>query len=110
MNGNIRLYCIIYILFAIPPEDTGSAGVGAVAGVARTQRQRMMLALCDMITDMGIVSFLPMNVEDGEVRLRSAFACACVRVCIACVSHVCRACVCMRWGGWGRFVCLRCYG
>ena len=33
-----------------------------------TQHQRMMRALCEALSDHGLVSFLPINIQDGEVQ------------------------------------------
>lgn len=32
------------------------------------RHKKMSEALCDVLSDFGLVSFLPMNVQDGEVR------------------------------------------
>lgn len=48
-------------------EGASSEPKGNGATKLRKQFIRMSEALCDMLTDMGLVSFLPMNIQDAQV-------------------------------------------
>lgn len=46
-------------IFTLKPKKTLTVG---------QRHKKMTEALCDVLSDFGLVSFLPMNVQDGEVR------------------------------------------
>lgn len=52
-------------------NDRVLLSVTSIVGASNTrarQYRKMTEAICEMLTDMGLVSFLPLNIQDGEVR------------------------------------------
>jgi hypothetical protein len=57
----------IIILFSNQLLDNVESSSNNNISKIRRQFRRMSEALCDALTDLGMVSFLPMNIQDVEV-------------------------------------------
>lgn len=49
-------------------QEEDDVGVVGKVSVKREGYRKMTEALCDVLTDFGLVSFLPLNIQDAEVR------------------------------------------
>jgi hypothetical protein len=48
-------------------RDIRVTDVMASSNKRARQYRKMTEAICEMLTDMGLVSFLPLNIQDGQV-------------------------------------------
>ena len=55
-------------------EDDASVGGGGDGGSMPSRFRRMTEGLCEVLDDFGLISFVAMNIADGEVSVQ----CACL--------------------------------